>query len=866
MDSHCIDAAKARRESNLTTPPPHKVSKQPTSKPKKHPSVTPKRFKKFFTPSSALLRGARFGVSRLALGEITASATNRRERRLPQKVIVASTTATMEDAAPRAEDLSRVENGNTVAAVTDEIESTTRAAYDLAMKENSYTVALGTDEIENATRAARDPPSMENGNIVAFIAGDTENARLEAEVPTMANSSALLSSEQVPVHPNSLKRKRNPYGESEEDEDDDEDRERDTQHSDEKDEFAGLCQEDREVAMFKGQIYEDWKDMRELYREVKEEHEQMERDASNELKPVVRSKYRGLVGAVSRRELDIGTEPSRRPRLDYANNWQTQTANFYSRPNDTHVCQQVYGPQPVATVPFCTTNFNTITLVAVGDEDGGVHFLDSDKIEKVKGPGFPGTFLDFKPHNNAVLTVTLSANDRLLATGSGDQTSQIIDVMTRHTTHTLRGHTSSVKHVQFQPGSSDNVVATCSRDGSVKIWDLRINPVDGPQAELQTSSSSDALSSLGRTPSPPGHIPQNVAPAIMYPDCFKTLRNAHTPRPVPYKKTARNSLGAGVPRQSTLNHNGVAESRSRRSIGAPNRRGPASITAMAFLDPAYPHLLITGSEANACVKIWDIRGRMNNIRTHAVPVSTTLEPEAHLRTRPWGVVSMAVSPDRKRLYTLTRDSTVYAYCTSHLILGKAPEFRREKPGAVYKPPGEAQDGLGPVYGFRHPKLFVSTFYAQMAIRPAGPDQSELLAVGSHENCAVIFPTDERYMRNRSFKQWKPPGKLEVLTYIEKHFERPPPSFFQPPKAKCGSSDTVEIWDHGTALTRGHVGEVTGVCWSTDGELVTVSDDETARIWREDAEVPRKLRMQTRDLADRHDWAWSEVINDYDGDE
>jgi len=437
-------------------------------------------------------------------------------------------------------------------------------------------------------------------------------------------------------------------------------------------------------------------------------------------------------------------------------------------------------------------------------------------------------------------------------------------VLTRNTTHTLRGHTASVKHVEFQPGSGDNVVATCSRDGSVKIWDLRMDPSNGPQTELQTSSSSDTLSSLGRSSSPPDQLPQNVAPAIIYPDCVSALRNAHTPREVPYKKTARNSLG--TPRQSTLDNKFAVDPPSRRGIEAPNRKGPASITAMAFLDPAYSHLLITGSEANACVKIWDIRGKKNKIRTHAVSVSTTLEPPAHLRTRPWGIVSMIVSPDRKRLYTLTRDSTIYAYCTSHLILGKAPEFRPELPKAKYMPPGEAQDGLGPLYGFRHPKLFVPSFYTQMAIRPTGHNQSELLAVGSQENCAVVFPTDERYMRNRSFKQWKRPGKEEELAYIEEHFERPPPKFFEPPKADKNRIDTVKIWDYGTALTRGHAGEVTGVCWSTDGELVTVSDDQTARIWREDQEIPRRLRMQTRDLADRHDWAWSEVKDDWDDDE
>lgn len=302
MDTYCVDAAKARQEPNLTASPPRGVSKQLTSKPKKQSSVTPKRFKKFFTPSSSLMRGSRFGVSRLALGEITSSATNRKERRLPQKVTVASTTARMEDAAPRAEDLSKMQNGNTIAVLTDEMENPTRVAYDL--------------------------PMTEHGNIVALTAGEMENATLEAEVPTMANRSTRLSSEEIPTPWNPLKRKRYDYyceceeeadSGNDEEESDDEDHEPDTEDSEEEDEFAGLCQEDREEAMIEREIYEAYKDMRELYHEVEDEYEQAEQDALNEVKPVIRSKYRGLIGAISRRELDMPAGASRRSGLDYAN-------------------------------------------------------------------------------------------------------------------------------------------------------------------------------------------------------------------------------------------------------------------------------------------------------------------------------------------------------------------------------------------------------------------------------------------------------------------------------------------------------------------------------------------------------------------
>lgn len=499
-----------------------------------------------------------------------------------------------------------------------------------------------------------------------------------------------------------------------------------------------------------------------------------------------------------------------------------------------------------------------IALVAIGDEDGGVRFLDSDKVDKVKAPGFAGTFLEFKPHNNAVLEVTLSADDRLLATGSGDQTARIIDVMTRHTIHTLLGHTASVKHVKFQPGSSNNVVSTCSRDGSVKIWDLRCNTGNGPRGEYQVSSAAPAdsasslypPSSVSDEPSSPG-LTEPEHPPNVIPDCTQTLRNAHTVRSPPYThiaRKARTQPGAVAPTLIT---------------GTSSRKGAVSVTAMSWLDAARPHLLMTGSEANACVSLWDIRGKMNNRRTHAIPVSATLEPGKHAASRSWGIASMVLSPDTNRLYTLTKDSTVYVYNTQHLILGAAPEFKPAQPDDKYQSPGEAQCGLGPRYGFRHPNLDISSFYAKLAIRPAGPNHRELLAVGSHEKCAVIFPTDERYQRNRiGNTAGRSPELRAVLKYIEKHFERPPPSFFDK-----WAKDTCDIYDHGTALFRGHDGEVTDVCWTTDGELVTVSDDDTARIWREDEKLARKMRtMDMRDAAESYGWAWSEVVEEWDDDE
>jgi hypothetical protein len=50
-------------------------------KPKKEPTVTPRRFNRFFTPRTSSQRGKKSGKQRVALGDITALATNRRGRK-----------------------------------------------------------------------------------------------------------------------------------------------------------------------------------------------------------------------------------------------------------------------------------------------------------------------------------------------------------------------------------------------------------------------------------------------------------------------------------------------------------------------------------------------------------------------------------------------------------------------------------------------------------------------------------------------------------------------------------------------------------------------------------------------------------------
>ena len=73
-------------------------------------------------------------------------------------------------------------------------------------------------------------------------------------------------------------------------------------------------------------------------------------------------------------------------------------------------------------------------------------------------------------HHNAVFDVKWADGDATLLTAGGDQTARVWDAATGMCTAVLAGHSGSVKGVAAGGGG---LVATCSRDGSVMLWDAR---------------------------------------------------------------------------------------------------------------------------------------------------------------------------------------------------------------------------------------------------------------------------------------------------------------------------------------------------------------------------------------------------------
>lgn len=473
-------------------------------------------------------------------------------------------------------------------------------------------------------------------------------------------------------------------------------------------------------------------------------------------------------------------------RRDHCASWQEQTADFYSGTDDIH-------PLSEGAPPFCAASCNTNSLIAVGCEDGRILLVDSEgDLSKAH--------VSWNAHTNAVMDMQFSSDDSYLAAGSGDQTAQIIDVRTQQTLHVLAKHRSSVKQVRFQPGD-EKIVATSSRDGAVQIWDLRCKgstyshsawPADAPYASV-----------------------------------IRTLALAHADTITP--SYTRSALIGSLPTGKT------------EPVG---RRTDPSVTALSFLPDGRQHLLLTASDASTCIRLWDVRGRYS-LRGPAVPISTTQHPESHNHHRHFAINSLTLNGNASRIYALSKDNTVYAYSTSHLILGSAPELATTT-SSKQTHSALNQQGLGPIYGFRHQKFHAGSFYVKASLRKAQGDKTELLAVGSTDGGPVLFPTDETFLKRETHRQ-------------DDDAELPDIKPARPALSRSSSRfpDTIPIYEQGTALVRGHDAEVTAVSWAQNGSLISVSDDMRVRRWREGGQA-RELRMGGESEGKRWMCGWADM--------
>jgi WD40 repeat protein len=495
---------------------------------------------------------------------------------------------------------------------------------------------------------------------------------------------------------------------------------------------------------------------------------------------------------------DYGASRCKWNGAEHCADWRTETAHFVSTPMDVH------SYRPGTAIPFCTASCHTNSLVAIGDEEGSIRLIDT-----AASSNFASVHVNFRVHMNAVMDVAFSSDDYMLATASGDQTCRVVDMHTQRTLCVLSGHSSSVKQVRFQP-NEDNILTTSSRDGTVQIWDLRCSE--------RGSMQSLRLGQMCR-PNEDGIL----EPPVRFPRHGLKVGTAH-----------RSKKGTGTKSPSTQNPDDSA----------------VSITSIEYLQQGSGNLLVTSSEVNASVKLWDLRSVG---RREPVPLSATPLPDSHMRSRNFGISNMALSGDGARLYTLCKDATVYTYSTNHLIIGHAPEMAlSDTRRRTFK---ESKLAVAPLYAFKHPQLSTSSFWIKLALRPAKDDKTELLAVGSGSGSPILFPTDERYL---------PPRGCTADDSDEEEDEDLPTTSTARMEQKLAPS--LPVSNCGTALIRGHKKEATSLTWSYDGDLVTVSDDFTARCWREDARLAREMRGCGEGGGKRWGHGWAAVDDGWDDED
>lgn len=405
----------------------------------------------------------------------------------------------------------------------------------------------------------------------------------------------------------------------------------------------------------------------------------------------------------------------------------------------------------------------------------------------------------------------------LLATASGDQSARVVDMGTQTTVAVLGAHSASLKQVRFQPGGNNrNILATSGRDGSIYIWDLRCAGWDGPQTSLWTA------------------IDGNV----------KGDRATYNDRDVVYSRPSNTIISAHkhIPGQanpavgfSDTPNRGEALSR----LDEPSRSNDLSVTSLQFLNPGREHMLLSACEANSSISLWDLRVLPSKRPT--TPLAVTALPLSHYGYRNFGITSLNLNSTGSTFYSVCKDNVVYAYRTNHLIMGLAPEL--DTPSTSRMPRARpTQEGQGPIYGFVNKRFHASTFYVKSALRSTKNGQSELLAVGSNDKCAVLFPTDERYLPSINHSH----GTLPIK---QKEFD--------------SRMYGIPIYSIGTSLIRGHEREVGSLAWNPNGELATVADDLTVRCWREDRDAAKDLRMGGEGEGRRWGCGWADVDSEYD---
>nr|CDS33759.1 denticleless protein [Hymenolepis microstoma] len=123
--------------------------------------------------------------------------------------------------------------------------------------------------------------------------------------------------------------------------------------------------------------------------------------------------------------------------------------------------------------PFdCDFSPSSPNNLLVAKEDGLVHLFDTSK----EGP--ESLLKYYSAHENAIFSVKWVNYGRQFLTGSGDQTIKLFDAECGSCISVYLGHKMSIRSMAIWP-LNKKIFASVSRDGSIRIWDLRSQNANG---------------------------------------------------------------------------------------------------------------------------------------------------------------------------------------------------------------------------------------------------------------------------------------------------------------------------------------------------------------------------------------------------